>query len=197
MFWGAITLIVIMIGVSAITGSSFLGFWIPVTVVVVLGIWMIYATLTKDSRLRKVVEETLTEPIGLELPQQVVDRVPKAVYLGGTKTPNGRVISDDSMTENWLAIAEELEVTGKEKTNYVVELVCDPANEQRENAVLVTMGGLVLGYVPNTDAQPLFDFLMGKGGIGRCNAVQTWDMPNNQLSLKYSLRTPFELVSGA
>lgn len=196
MFWGAITLIVIMIGVSAITGSSFLGFWIPVTIVVVLGVWIIYATLTKDSRVRKMVEESLTEPIGLELPKQVVDRVPSAVYLGGTKNPNMRIISNEPMHENWLAIAEELEVTGKEKTNYVVELVCDPANEHRDNAVLVTMGGLVLGYVPNTDSQDLFDFLMGKGGIGRCNAEQTWDLKNNQFNLKYSLRRPLELVSG-
>jgi len=155
---------------AGITGSVIAGFWVPACFLIAVGALSIYLTQTKNIRFRKHAEKVLSEPIGMELPEAAVKAIEALVYLKGTTGHPGRVVTNDSFVDNWLVIAEEVEVTGKEITNYAIDLVCDPKNQEREHAVLATMGGLVLGWIPNGESTELFDFLMSNGGVGRANA---------------------------
>ena len=194
MFWLAFLLFVVIGAITVWTGSAAAGFWIPVSIFLVLGSSAGYFVLTADSRNRKAAEQALSEPVGLELPSAILPAVKTITHVRRTKGHPGRVIVQDEHFDNWEAIAEEVEAQDNSVTNYAIELVADPKNPDREHAVLATMGGLVLGMIPNVESERLFDFIMRKGGIVRVNAEQKFGLASNKFELSYSVDADLEVV---
>jgi len=110
-----------------------------------------------------------------ELPKPLQAAVLKAPLLVGDLSYGKRVIATDSYPHNWVELAEHMQFETSGRAEVMVDLVLQPTHPVEQQAIAVTLGGLVIGYVPRVEAVQLYEFIHKLGGVARVNANVYFD----------------------
>jgi hypothetical protein len=129
---------------------------------------MLRSQATKTDRL-------LAVPFEGELPAVLRAAVQKAPLLVGDLSYGKRVIAADSYPHNWQELAELMQFETSGRAEVLVDLVLQPTHPTEQYAIAVTLGGLVIGYVPRVEAVQLYEFVHKLGGAAKVNANVYFD----------------------
>jgi hypothetical protein len=129
---------------------------------------MLRSQATKTDRL-------LATPFEGELPQPLQAAAIRAPLLVGDFGYGKRVIATDSYPHNWQELAEHMQFETSGRAEVMVDLVLQPTHPVEQQAIAVTLGGLVIGYVPRVEAVQLYEFIHKLGGVAKVNANVYFD----------------------
>lgn len=140
--------------------------------------------------------ELTAKPFGKKLPQSVADATTTSIALRGDDSYSQRVVGLKAYADNFAELLEYAQLADGDTLEVQSALVAEPSNEYSRHAVAVTCGGLILGYIPEFESEPLFRFLLSNRGIARVNSNIVFDIAGGQNLVEIDLVRPYEIVKG-
>ena len=135
---------------------------------------------------------------GTKLPQDIAKMAASSALLAYDTTFKWRVVRSEDFAENFKVILEEYEgKDGEVFEDFQVQLVCEPANPLNPNAVAVTWGGLIIGYMAKLETPSLFAFIMNMGGVAQAKGRLTFGVEDNSSTVRLDIAMPFSLAEAS
>ena len=75
-------------------------------------------------------------------------------------------------------------------------LIAEPANPNSSHAVAVSVGAVILGYIPEFESESLFNFLMDHRGVARVNTNIYLEVAFDQSRVELDLVRPYQIAKG-
>ena len=132
---------------------------------------------------------------GTELPQDIAKKVAISGLLAYDDSFKWRVVRSEDFAQNFEAILKEYEGRdGETVDEFQAQLVCEPANPLSPNAIAVSWGGLIIGYMAKLETPSLFAYIMNMGGMVQARGRLTFGIEDNTSKVRLDIEQPFSLA---
>lgn len=132
---------------------------------------------------------------GTELPQDIAKEVAISGLLAYDDSFKWRVVRSEDFAQNFEAILKEYEGRdGETVDEFQAQLVCEPANPLSPNAIAVSWGGLIIGYMAKLETPALFAYIMNMGGMVQARGRLTFGIEDNTSKVRLDIEQPFSLA---
>ncbi len=157
-------------------------------------VYYMQSKISKETKHQKV--ELLSDVLfGTELPQDIAKKVALSGLLAYDDTFKWRVVRSEDFAQNFEAILQEYEGRdGEVVEEFQAQLVCEPANPLSPNAIAVTWGGLIIGYMAKLETPSLFAYIMNMGGMVQARGRLTFGIEDNTSKVRLDIEQPFSLA---
>jgi hypothetical protein len=136
------------------------------------------------------------KPFGMRVPDEVDLAFDTSVALAGDDSYSQTVAGSWHYLQNFGELRNLADVPEGEVLEVQAALVIEPANQHSRHAVVVSVAGFVVGYIPEFESEPLFRFLQDHRGIARVNCNVHLTIASGQPKVELDLTRPFQIVSG-
>ena len=132
---------------------------------------------------------------GTALPQDIAKKVAISGLLAYDDSFKWRVVRSEDFAQNFEAILKEYEGRdGETVDEFQAQLVCEPANPLSPNAIAVSWGGLIIGYMAKLETPSLFAYIMNMGGMVQARGRLTFGIEDNTSKVRLDIEQPFSLA---
>ena len=132
---------------------------------------------------------------GTALPQDIAKKVAISGLLAYDDSFKWRVVRSEDFAHNFEAILKEYEGRdGETVDEFQAQLVCEPANPLSPNAIAVSWGGLIIGYMAKLETPSLFAYIMNMGGMVQARGRLTFGIEDNTSKVRLDIEQPFSLA---
>jgi hypothetical protein len=137
------------------------------------------------------------KPFGELVPVAVVETIESAPALAGDESYGLKVAGTKAFAKGFEKVLHYAEVADGSLVEVQSALIAEPANKNSTHAVAVSVGAVILGYVPDFESESLFVFLMNNRGVARVNTNIYLDVAGGNNRVEIDLVRPYEIVKGA
>jgi hypothetical protein len=137
------------------------------------------------------------KPFGELVPVAVVETIEGSPALAGDDSYGQKVSGTKAFARGFEKVLHYAEVADGSLVEVQSALIAEPANPNSNHAVVVSVGAVILGYIPDFESESLFTFLMNHRGVARVNTNIYLDVANNNSRVEIDLVRPYEIVKGA
>jgi len=135
---------------------------------------------------------------GTKLPEDIAAKAASSSLLAYDDAFKWRVVRSENYAENFQTILQEYEGRdGDVFENFQAQLVCEPANTLYPNAIAVTWGGLIIGYMAKLETPSLFAYIMNMGGMAQVRGRLTFGVAENTNAVRLDIAMPFSLAQNS
>ena len=136
------------------------------------------------------------KPFGMRVPDEVDLAFDAAPALAGDDSYSQRVAGSWYYLENFGELRNLADVPDGDVLEVQAALVIEPANPESRHAVVVSVAGYVVGYIPEFESEPLYNLLQNHRGIARVNCNVYLNVAAEEPKVEIDLTRPYEIVSG-
>lgn len=136
------------------------------------------------------------KPFGMRVPDEVDLAFDAAPALAGDETYSQSVAGSWHYLRNFGELRNLADVPDGEVLEVQAALVIEPANQHSRHAVVVSVAGYVVGYIPEFESESLYAFLQNHRGIARVNCNVHLNVAAEEPKVELDLTRPYEIVSG-
>jgi hypothetical protein len=188
-------------GLSNALGENWLGK--TIAAIVILGTLAIAIIATYQKR--KLTNARKFNPVNLlrdvlfetKLPEDIAAKAAASSLLAFDDAFKWRVVRSADYAENFETILREYEGRdGEVIEDFEAQLVCEPANTLNPNAIAVTWGGLIIGYMAKLETPSLFAYIMNMGGMAQARGRLTFGIADNTNTVRLDIAMPYSLAQG-
>ena len=158
--------------------------------------YIFYANYKISSATKHQKVELLSDALfGTKLPEDIAKKVAISGLLAYDDTFKWRVVRSEDFAQNFEAILNEYEGRdGETVDEFQAQLVCEPANPLSPNAIAVSWGGLIIGYMAKLETPSLFAYIMNMGGMVQARGRLTFGIEDNTSKVRLDIEQPFSLA---
>ncbi len=171
-------------------------FGVIVVLLLAVAAYVFYANykIAKDTKFKQV--SLLSDALfGTKLPEEVAAKVAVSGLLAFDDSFKWRVVRCEDYAENFKSIIQEYEGRdGETVEEFQAQLVCEPANPLSPNAIAVSWGGLIIGYMAKLETPSLFAYIMNMGGMVQARGRLTFGVEDNNSKVRLDIVQPFSLA---
>jgi len=155
---------------------------------------------------RKLTNERKFNPVnllrdvlfGTKLPEDIASKAAASSLLAYDDAFKWRVVRSENYAQNFQTILQEYEGhDGDVFENFQAQLVCEPANTLYPNAIAVTWGGMIIGYMAKLETPSLFAYIMNMGGMAQVRGRLTFGVAENTNTVRLDIAMPFSLAQNS
>ena len=136
------------------------------------------------------------KPFGELVPVDVVETIDSAPALAGDESYGQKVVGTKAFARGFEKVLHYAEVADGSLVEVQSALVAEPANPNSMHAVAVSVGAVILGYIPEFESESLFTFLMNHRGVARVNTNIYLDVAGGNSRVEVDLVRPYQIVKG-
>jgi len=185
---------VLIIGVLINLGQAVFGIIVVLVVAVVAFLAYQKYSISGPTKF-KAVDQLSDVLFGTKLPEDIAKKVAISGLLAYDNSFKWRVVRSEDYAENFKAILEEYEGRdGEVVEEFQAQLVCEPANPLSPNAIAVSWGGLIIGYMAKLETPSLFAYIMNLGGMVQVRGRLTFGVEENNSKVRLDIEQPFSLA---
>ena len=163
---------------------------------IVTALWVGFNGTRKRAAIGRVAVGTA--PFGENIPDAIIPFVTSSPVLFGDERYSQRVVHTEKFLDNWRELLKVTESRdGTTLTNHTAELTCEPGNAENPQAVSVSFGSAILGYLPRTDSGLYFPLIMANGGVVRAKAKYKFNVAKNANDVWLDVRLPVRIMTAA
>jgi hypothetical protein len=146
----------------------------------------------------KPVEQLSDVLFGAKLPDAIASKAATSGLLAFDDTFKWRVVRSEDYAQNFETILQEYEGRdGDVFEGFQAQLVCEPANPLNPNAIAVTWGGLIIGYMAKLETPSLFAYIMNIGGMAQARGRLTFGVADNTSTVRLDIAMPFSFAQNS
>jgi hypothetical protein len=135
---------------------------------------------------------------GTKLPEDIASKAAAANLLAYDDAFKWRVVRSADYAANFETILQEYEgQDGEVIEDFQAQLVCEPANPLNPNAIAVTWGGLIIGYMAKLETPSLFAYIMNMGGMVQVRGRLTFGVAENTSTVRLDIAMPFSFAQNS
>lgn len=142
-------------------------------------------------------KELKAKPFGELVPPSVVEAIDFAPALAGDDSYGQSVAGTSAFARGFEKVLQYAEVADGSLVEVQSALVAEPANPNSSHAVAVSVGAVILGYIPEFESESLFTFLLNHRGVARVNTNIYLDVANQASRVEIDLVRPYQILKGA
>jgi|GEM_PF-1854047 len=136
------------------------------------------------------------KPFGELVPVAVVETIDNAPALAGDDSYGQKVVGTKAFAKGFEKVLHYAEVPDGSLVEVQSALVAEPANPKSNHAVAVSVGAVILGYIPEFESESLFTFLMNHRGVARVNTNIYLDVAGGDNRVEIDLVRPYQVLKG-
>jgi len=136
------------------------------------------------------------KPFGELVPVAVVETIDSAPALAGDDSYGQKVVGTKAFAKGFEKVLHYAEVADGSLVEVQSALVAEPANPNSNHAVAVSVGAVILGYIPEFESESLYLFLMNHRGVARVNTNIYLDVAGGNSRVEIDLVRPYQIVKG-
>jgi hypothetical protein len=165
-----------------------------IIVLLLAGAAYIYYANYKISKETKFKQVSLLSDatFGTALPEDIASQAAATDLLAYDDAFKWRVVRSEDYAENFEALLQEYEGRdGEVVEEFQAQLVCEPANPLNPNAIVVSWGGRIIGYMAKLETPALFAYIMNTGGMAQARGRLTFGIAENNNKVRLDIAMPF------
>lgn len=170
--------------------------WLSGGIGALLGAAVVFAGWWQKQTRSHTKRQLTAKPFDGKLPPEVGLATTTAVALEGDDGYRQSVAGSPEFAHNFEDLRQYAGVADGTQLEIQAALVVEPANPNSGHAVAVTAGGVVLGYIPDFEAEGLYTFLMQHRGMARVNANIFIQVTAGTSHVQLDLVRPYRVVPG-
>ena len=137
------------------------------------------------------------KPFGELVPVAVVETIASAPALLGDETYSQKVVGTKGFARGFEKVLQYAEVEDGSLVEVQSALVAEPSNPNSHHAVAVSVGAVILGYIPEFESESLYAFLMNHRGVARANTNIYLSVQAGTSTVEIDLVRPYQILKGA
>jgi hypothetical protein len=196
MFSGLVRFVLLVLGFTWLSQVLALPLWVGLAVGGVVGVLVAGYFWYRRKDQVFTARALAAKPFGLRVPDEVDLAFDTAVALAGDETYSQSVAGSFHYLKNFGELRNLADVPDGEVLEVQAALVVEPANQHSRHAVVVSVAGFVVGYIPEFESESLFRFLQDHRGIARVNCNVHLKVAAKEPKVELDLVRPYEIVSG-
>lgn len=136
------------------------------------------------------------KPFGELVPPLIVESIDNAPALAGDETYSQKVVGTTAFAAGFAKVMQYAEVPDGSLVEVQSALVAEPANPNSSHAVAVSVGAVILGYIPEFESEALFNFLLDQRGVARVNTNIYLEVAYEESRVEIDLARPYRIAKG-
>jgi hypothetical protein len=136
------------------------------------------------------------KPFGELVPPLIVESIDNAPALAGDETYSQKVVGTKAFAAGFAKVMQYAEVADGSLVEVQSALIAEPANPNSSHAVAVSVGAVILGYIPEFESEALFNFLLNQRGVARVNTNIYLEVAYEESRVEIDLARPYQIVKG-
>ena len=163
--------------------------------VLVAGVLQAFAWYARKTKVY-TANELRSKPFGELVPPIVVESIDSAPALMGDESYSQKVVGTKAFARGFAKVMQYAEVPDGSLVEVQSALIAEPANPNSSHAVAVSVGAVILGYVPEFESESLFNFLMNHRGVARVNTNIYLEVAYEESRVELDLVRPYQIAKG-